>query len=87
MFHSLALETDINSAKVLAFSFPGLAEGIRRDLGASAQLTAIVEDDLDRNDESVGFALETLAQQAIIIAPLQQMPEIAATAARELGIL
>ena len=86
MFHSLALETDVNSAKVLAFSFPRLVEGIRRDLDAGAQLTAIVEDNLDRNDESVGFALETLAQQAIIIAPLQQVPGIATTAARELGI-
>src|SRR5258708_23077741 len=57
MFHSLALETDINSAKVLAFSFPGLAEGIRRDLDAGAQLTAIGEDDLDRNDETVGVCL------------------------------
>ena len=87
MFHSLALETDVNSAKVLAFSFPGLAEGIRRDLGSRAELTEIVEDDLDRNDESIGFALETLEHQAIIIAPLKQMPDIAATAARELGIL
>ena len=86
MFHSLALETDINSAKVLAFSFPKLTEGIRRDLDAGAQLTAIIEDNLDSNDESVGFALETLQQQAIIIAPLKQMPEIAVTAARELGI-
>jgi hypothetical protein len=87
MFHSLALQTDINSAKVLAFSFPSLAEGIRRAEGARAQLTAIVEDDLERNDDAVGFALETLAQQAIVVASLDQLPGIAAAAARELGVI
>ena len=86
MFHSLALETDINSAKVLAFSFPGLAEGIRRDLGASAQLTAIVEDDLDRQEESTKFALDTLQRNLIQVAALGQMPEIAERARVELRL-
>ena len=37
---------------------------------------------------ATGYLLALLAaeKQAIIIAPLQQMPDIAATAARELGI-
>ena len=86
MFHSLALQSDVNSAKVLAFSFPRLAEGIAREEKAQAKLTAIVEDDLTRTDDAISFALETLEQQQIAVIPLSQVPEIAATAARELRV-
>lgn len=86
MFHAASLKSEVNTAKVLAFTFPRLAEGIRRTDGRQAELTAVVEDDLDRTDESIAFALEILEQQAIHIASLKQMPEIAATAAREIGI-
>jgi DUF3037 family protein len=86
MFHALALQADVNSAKVLAFSCPRLADGIAAREGRSAQLTAVVEDDLPRNDESIGFALETLEQQKIAIAPLAQMASVAEAAARELGL-
>ena len=37
-------------------------------------------------DEAVSFARETLEQQAIRIAPVSTMAEIAAEAARDLGI-
>jgi hypothetical protein len=86
LFHALALPRDPNSAKLLAFTFPQLAEGIRRKDGKIAQLTAIVADDLPRDEASVSFALETLEQQSIGIAPLAQMAAIAAQAAKEMGI-
>ncbi len=86
MFHALALSSDLNAAKLLAYTFPRLAEGIRKKDGKGAELTAIVEDDLQRDDESISFALDTLAQQAIGVAPLAQMAAIAAQAAREMGI-
>ncbi|HLY99287.1 MAG TPA: DUF3037 domain-containing protein [Candidatus Angelobacter sp.] len=86
MFHALALESDVNSAKILAFSYPRLAEGIRRAEGAEATLTAIVEDDLVRDSAAVGFALETLEQNRIAVAPLGQIPAIALAAAHEMGI-
>ncbi len=86
MFHATALKNDVNTAKVLAFTFPRLSEGIRRADGRQAELTAVVEDDLDRTDESIRFAFEVLEQQAIHIATLKQMPDIAALAAREIGI-
>jgi hypothetical protein len=86
MFHALALPGDANAAKLLAFTFPRLAEGIRKKDGKKAELTAIVQDDLHPEDESVSFALETLGQQSISVAPLAQMVTIAAQAAREMGI-
>jgi hypothetical protein len=86
LFHALTLHTDVNAAKVLAFSFPQLAQGIRKAENKQALLTAIVEDDLPSNDESISFARETLEQNAILIAPVSAMPAIAKQAARELGI-
>jgi len=86
LFHALTLHTDVNAAKVLAFSFPQLAQGIRKAENKQALLTAIVEDDLPSDDESISFARETLEQNGILIAPVSAMPAIAKQAARELGI-
>ena len=89
MFQALGLSEDasaVNAAKVLAFSFPPLAEGIMRKERKRAHLTAVVADDLPQDEEQISFALETLAQQAITVAPLAQMVALAATAARELGM-
>jgi hypothetical protein len=86
LFHAVSLAGEVNAAKVLAFTFPRLREGIARAEGKQAQLTAMVEDDLPEDDESVSFARETLEQHAIVIARANEMPRIAAAAARELGI-
>jgi len=86
LFHAVTLSSDINAAKVLAFSFPQLAQGIKKAEGKEALLTAIVEDDLRSDDETVSFARETLEQNAIRIAPVSTMPQIAREAARELRI-
>lgn len=85
MFHATALRTDVNAAKVLAFSYPELAAGIKKAQGMHAELTAIVEDDLEREDQ-VGFALETLERYGIQIATVSSLSGLARTAARELGI-
>ncbi|MGZ4889786.1 MAG: DUF3037 domain-containing protein [Candidatus Angelobacter sp.] len=86
LFHAVTLNSDVNTAKVLAFSFPQVAHGIRKAEGKRALLTAVVEDNLPSDDEAVNFARETLEQSAIRIAPVSAMSDIAAAAARELGI-
>jgi len=86
LFHAVALRSDANTAKALAYSFPQLAEGIKKSLGKQALLTAVVEDDLPADDEAVSFARETLELNAIRIAAINSMPGIARAAARELGI-
>ena len=86
LFHAVTLSSDVNAAKVLAFSFPQLAQGIRKAENKQAMLTAVVEDNLPTDDESVSFARETLEQNAIRIAPVSMMPQIARDAARDLGI-
>jgi hypothetical protein len=86
LFHAVSLASDVNAAKILAFTFPQLQDGIRRAEGKDAQLTAVVEDDLLGDDEAVSFARETLEQHEIRIARAGEMPQLAAVAARELGI-
>lgn len=84
--HAVPLSTDVNTAKVLAFSFPQLAEGIERREKKRAELTAVVEDDLDRGDDVINFAWDTLEQQHIRVMPLAGMRQYAETAAREMKV-
>ena len=85
MFHSTPLRTNVNAAKVMAFSYPTLVAGIRSKEGAEARLTAIIEDGLEKNDQ-IEFALETLEQHGIQIATVADLTDLAATAARDMGI-
>ena len=86
LFHAVSLESDINSAKVLAYSYPTLREGILRKENAHAELTAIVEDRLDRSDEQIRFALRTLESNQISVVALSQMTQIAERARVELKL-
>lgn len=86
LFHAVPLSAETDAAKVLAFSFPLLSQGIRRSSGAEAQLTAIVEDSLRREDEAVAFALGILEQSRIAVAAAAELPRLAETARRELHI-
>ncbi len=86
LFHAISLQAEINTAKLLAFSFPQVRAGIRRAEEAEAQLTAVVEDDLDRGDDGIAFALATLEEQEIMVASLAQMPALAERARIELHL-
>ena len=86
LFHAVSLAADVDAAKVLAFSFPQVAEGIARAEKAQAELTAVVEDDLDRGDETVAFALATLDRNRITVVPVGGVPQLAETARRELKV-
>lgn len=86
MFHAVSLQSDVNTAKVLAFSYPRLAEGIRKSEGLRTELTAVLEDGLERNEETIAFALETLRQNQIRLAVMSDLGQIAKTAAQEMGI-
>ena len=85
-FHALSLATDVNSAKVLAFSYTEMREGLHAAEHAPSDLTAITEDSLDIHDESVAFALATLQQSDITVASVSEMPGIAERARAELKL-
>ncbi len=86
MFHAVPLATDVNVAKILAFSYPQIVEGINRDEGARALLTAVVEDNLDRSDEAILFALATMDKSQIAVTPVGNMPQIAEVARQEMRL-
>lgn len=86
MFHAVSLATDVNAAKVLAFSYPGLQDGIVRSEGAITDMTAVTENSLDLQDEGIAFALATLQNSAIAVAPVSQMPQLAEQAGVELKL-
>ena len=86
LFHALAIETDPNSAKVLAFSYPLLAEGILKIESKKAELAAVVDDDLPKDEEQTSFALDILRSQRIRIVPISHMPREAQNAASEMRI-
>lgn len=85
-FHATPLANGADSAKVLAFSYPQLVEGIRRVEGAKAELTAIIEDDLDRQDEEVAFAVDTLQRNSILVAQASEIARLAERARVEMRV-
>ena len=86
LFHGVSLRSDPDSAKVLAFSYPALAEGIARIENAKADLTAIIDEPLDREDDSVQFAIESLRRTAVQVAPITELGAIAERARLELRL-
>ncbi len=47
MFHAVSLATKVDSAKVLAFSYHDLRDGLQEPRHATSDMTAITEDGLD----------------------------------------
>ena len=86
MFHAVSLATDVNAAKVLAFSYPTMRDGILEAESAMSDMTAVTEDGLDLADEGVAFALATLQGSDIAVARVSEMPQIAERARVELRL-
>jgi hypothetical protein len=91
MFQAVSLENDADPAKVLAFSAPGLAEGVRRVEQAELELTAIVQplagvaEEEDRIAQ-YRFAVETMEAQKIRVLTTSDLTRVADTARRELRV-
>jgi len=91
MFQALSLAeqvgaTQVNAAKALVFSYLDMREGLRQKRHVESDLTAIVEDGLDLNDASVGFALATLAESDILTGRVSEVPAIAERVRAELRL-
>ena len=86
LFQAVSLGTDTDAAKVLAFSYPQIVAGIEREEKAQAEMTAIVEDELEREDEGIAFALAVLEESRILVARTEELAGIAERARVELGV-
>lgn len=82
MFHAVPLTTNIDLAKVLAFTYPMMVAGMAKK-NVSAELTAVV-DSVDRAQDETAFALATLEESGVRIAATAEMPIIAKQAREEL---
>lgn len=92
MFHAVSLDSDAETAKVLAFGVRSIREGVARVEKATLELTAIVEPlrsaqgDLPEDDRvaEYRFAVETMEEHEIRVLTTADLPRIAETARREL---
>jgi len=83
-FHAVSLSNDMDTAKILAFSFPQIARGFAEREQMKAELTAVVEDGLDRGDDATSFALAMLERSRINVARQSELPRLADRARQEL---
>jgi hypothetical protein len=94
MFHAVSLDPGVEMAKVLAFSSASLRAGVERMEKAQLELTAIVEpaarigatDDQPERLELYRFGIETMEEHQIRVLTTTDLPNIAATARRELRL-
>jgi hypothetical protein len=86
LFHAVSLKAGVETAVTLAARFPKILPIMEKVTGARAGLTAVVDDDLDRNEDAVQFALGMMEEERIRIAVAAEMPLIAEVARRELRV-
>jgi Protein of unknown function (DUF3037) len=84
LFHAVSLKRSVETAMMLAARYPRIAPVMSKMTDAAPVLTAVIDDDLDRGQESVQFALSMMEDEKIRIAVAAEMPMIAEVARREL---
>jgi hypothetical protein len=84
LFQAVSLKAGVDSAVLLAARYPRIAPVISKVVGAAPVLTAVIDDDLDRGQESVQFALSMMEEEKIRVAVAAEAPMIAEVARREL---
>src|ERR1700683_1841665 len=84
LFHAVSLKAGVDAAVLLAARYPRIAPVMSKVAEAVPVLTAVIDDDLDRGEQSVQFALGMMEDEKIRIAVAAEMPMIAEVARREL---
>ncbi len=83
--HAVSLKTDVKAGLGLAARFPGIAQDVYRVHQARAGLTVVIDDDLDRRQEEIGFVIGMMEENRIRVAEAKEMAGIAAGVRAELG--
>ncbi len=86
LFHAVSLKANVDQAVLLAARYPKIASAMEHMTAATARLTAVVDDALDRTQEVVQFALSAMEDEKIRIASVGEMAGIAEVARRELKV-
>jgi hypothetical protein len=74
---AVSLRAGVDQAVMLAARFEEIAAAITAKEKAKARLTAVVEDDLDRTNEAIGFALAMMQEKGLQVERVGEMPRIA----------
>jgi hypothetical protein len=74
---SLTQKQGVDQGMMLAARFPQIAAGMLQKKQVKAWLTAVVDDEVDRSRDEVGFALEMMQESGIVVARSAEMPPIA----------
>jgi hypothetical protein len=75
--HAVSLATRVEQGMILAARFPQIAAGMQQKKQVRAWLTSVVDDELDDSRDDVGFALEMMKENGIVVVRVAQMPRIA----------
>ncbi len=86
LFHAVSMRASVDAAVLLAARYAKIVPVMSEKTQASPFLTAVVDDDLDRGQEAVRFAVGMMEEERIRVAEAREMPGIAETARRELGV-
>jgi Protein of unknown function (DUF3037) len=84
LFQAVSLKANVDAGMILAGRYPKIAPVISSKTDAALALTAVVDDDLNRGQDAVQFALNLMEEERIRIAAAAEMPMIAEVARREL---
>jgi hypothetical protein len=84
LFQAVSLKVNVDAAIMLAGRYPKIAPVMSAKADAGVGLTAVIDDDLDRGQDTVQFALGMMEEEKIRIAVAAEMPVIAEVARREL---
>jgi hypothetical protein len=84
LFQAVSLKAGVSDAVLLASRYPRIAP-VMAKMVAEPSLTAVIDDDLDRGEDRIRFALSMMEEEKIRIAVAAEMPMIAEVARRELG--
>jgi hypothetical protein len=83
-FQAVPLKTSTTQAVNLAYRFPGIAGCVLAETHTSAQLTAVLADDIDRTSPDIEFALDAFKENQVHLASATEMPSIAEKAWQDL---
>ena len=86
LFQAVSLNSDVNTPKALAYSFPELKAGVQRIEKLDTVLIAVVDDNLRRERDEIDYALQAMERAGIEIAVMAEMPLIAERARIELRV-
>lgn len=86
LFHAVTLKAGVETAVTLAARYPKISPVMAKVTGVTPALTAVIDDDLDRGQDAVQFALSMMEEERIRIAVAAEMPGIAEVARRELRV-